>query len=57
MPHGDGKKNHSVNRERAIAAQKRHKRQRAASASAREKWMKAKTQQLRYWKHGDVDHP
>lgn len=57
MPRGDGKKNHSVNRERSIAAQKRHKRQKAASASARDRWMKAKTRQLRYWQHGDVDHP
>ena len=57
MPRGDGKKNHSVNRERSITAQKRHKRQKAASASARGKWMKAKSQQLRYWRHADVDHP
>lgn len=57
MPRGDGKKNHSVNRERSIAAQKRHRRQKGVSTEARARWMKTKTHQLRYWKHGDVDHP
>ncbi len=57
MPRGDGKKNHSVNRERSISAQKKNVRTRAHAKAARDKWMKTKERQLRYWKHGDVDHP
>lgn len=57
MPRGDGKKNHGVNRRRSIAEQKRHRRQKGVSTEARSRWMKTKTQQLRYWKRGDVDHP
>lgn len=57
MPRGNGRKNHSVNRERSIAAQKKNRIQEERSRSARARWLEKKSQALRYWKRGDVDHP
>lgn len=57
MPRGNGRKNHGVNRERSIAAQKRHQQQRERSRGARAQWLKTKSQMLRYWAQGDVDYP
>jgi len=57
MPRGDGKKNHSVNRERSHETRARHRRNAHNRRVARDEWMKKKTQALRYWKNGDIDHP
>lgn len=56
MPRGDGKKNHSTNRERSHFARKKARRWKHSKSEHQRHQRRVKDQALAYWR-GEADYP
>lgn len=57
MPRGDGRKNHSVNRERSYVERKKASRMKHNKAVSRAKQIRKKSDALAYWIGEKDEHP
>lgn len=57
MPRGDGRKNHSVNRERSYVERKKASQMKHRKAVSRAKQIRKKSDALAYWRGEKDEHP